>query len=173
MLLLSHGLDSLVQLLRLSGFGTHGLFSQLFREATPAQLVVAVLVIAVAAGTVEEILFRGYVQTRLSRRWGPGPAVIVTSLLFGAAHFDPVQGTAAVFLGLYLGAITEWAGSIRPAIFCHIVNNLFGTLLPTLLQIPDRAEVQVGSATVALLGLAALLPWLRRRLAGAGAGASA
>ncbi len=170
MLLLSHGLDNLVQLLRFSGYGTHGLFVQHFREATPAQLVVAVLVIAVAAGTVEEILFRGYVQTRLSRRWGPGPAVIVTSALFGAAHFDPVQGSAAVFLGLYLGAITEWAGSIRPAIFCHIVNNLFGTVLPTLLEIPDRPEVQAGSAAVAILGLAAALPWLRRRLQGSRAG---
>jgi membrane protease YdiL (CAAX protease family) len=166
MLLLSHGLDSLAQMLQLYGRGTQGLLVQAFREATPIQLVVAVLAIAVAAGTAEEILFRGYLQTRLSRRWGPRPAVIVTSLLFGVAHFDPVQGSGAVFLGLYLGAITEWTGSIRLAIFCHIVNNLFATLAPTLLDIPSGPEVQAGSVVVAVLGLAAALPWLRRRLQG-------
>jgi membrane protease YdiL (CAAX protease family) len=166
MLLLSHGLDSLVQLLRFSGYGVHGLFFELFSEATPAQLAVAVLVIAALAGTVEEIVFRGYLQTRLSQRWGPGPGVIVTALCFGAAHFDPVQGGAAIFLGLYLGAVTEWTGSIRPAIFCHVVNNLLGTLGPALLPIPDRPATLAGSVAVAALGLTVALPWLRRRLHG-------
>jgi len=52
----------------------------------------------------------------------------VTSLLFGLNHWDLVQGTFAVAIGIYLGYLTERTGTIWPAIFCHAANNSLATL---------------------------------------------
>lgn len=88
----------------------------------------AVLVIGIAPGIAEELLFRGYIQTRLSKRWGPAWAILATSLLFGLNHWDLVQGTFAVAIGIYLGYLTERTGTIWPAMFCHAANNALATL---------------------------------------------
>lgn len=88
----------------------------------------AVLAIGIAPGIAEELMFRGYIQTRLSRRWGPVAGVLVTSVLFGAMHLDPIHGAFAFALGVYVGYLTEWTGSIVPAMVCHAVNNTYQTL---------------------------------------------
>ena len=77
-------------------------------------------------GFGEEILFRGYVQSRLNRalgrpflfygvRWGFG--VIVTAILFGSMHFFHGTGTLwwglwTIFGGLVLGFLREKTGSV-------------------------------------------------------------
>lgn len=91
-------------------------------------LAAFVLVIGIAPGFAEEALFRGYAQTRFSRRWGPGVGVFLTSVAFGVMHMDLVWGMFAFSLGLYLGHLTERTGSILPAIVCHAGNNVFSVL---------------------------------------------
>jgi membrane protease YdiL (CAAX protease family) len=77
---------------------------------------------------------------------------------------DAVQGPMAVLLGLYLGSITEWTGSIRPAIACHVANNLFGTLAPALVPFAPSPASHAISLAVSAAGLAIGIPWIRRRL---------
>jgi membrane protease YdiL (CAAX protease family) len=43
-------------------------------------------------------------------------------------HADPVHSPVAALLGLYLGWITERAGSILPAVIAHVVNNAMAVL---------------------------------------------
>lgn len=164
MLLLSHSLDTLLQLTGLGDQGTLALLKDVFRDASPMRLVIAALVVGFLAGTAEEVLFRGFMQTRLTARWGPVAGVVVTSLCFGLVHFDIAQGSSAVLLGLFLGAITEWSGSLRPAIICHVTNNVLGTLAPALLQSLGAAGVSSATLAVGAAGLIILVPWLRRRL---------
>ena len=87
-----------------------------------------VLAIGVAPGIAEELLFRGYIQTRFSQRWGVGWGVLWTALLFGVMHLDFIHGVFAFALGVYLGYLTEWTGSIVPAMICHAANNTYQTL---------------------------------------------
>jgi len=77
-------------------------------------------------GFGEEILFRGYVQSRLNRafgrpfhnccvRWGFG--VIITAILFGSMHFFHGTGTLwwglwTIFGGLVFGFLREKTGSV-------------------------------------------------------------
>lgn len=79
-----------------------------------------------ATGFGEEILFRGYIQSRLNRAlgrpfsfcgvgWGFG--VIIAAILFGAMHFFHGTGTLwwglwTIFAGLVLGFLREKTGSI-------------------------------------------------------------
>jgi len=165
MILLSHGLDAAVHLAGLGDYGTLGLLSELFKSASALQLAAGGALIGVGVGTVEEMLFRGFIQTGLAGRLGAMRGVLAASLLFGAAHLDPVQGPMAVLLGLYLGSITEWTGSIRPAIACHVANNLFGALAPALIVLPPSPRSHALSVAISAAGLAIGIPWIRRRLA--------
>ena len=105
-------------------------FYELFEKAATQAPVSTLLVIAVLGPIAEEILFRGFLQTlayvrRLTPFWG----ILLTSILFGIFHRDLVQGLVAVFLGLYLGAISYHAGSILPSMLCHMAINGFSTIL--------------------------------------------
>lgn len=95
----------------------------------PVGKLVAIVVIGVAPGVCEEALFRGYVQTGFTRRWGPWRGALITGFLFGLLHFNLVQGLFAMVLGVYLGLLTERTGSVLPAMFLHGTNNVIATLL--------------------------------------------
>ena len=94
-----------------------------FSEMSGSQIVLAILIIGGMPGIAEEFLFRGYIQTRLTANWGAVLSILVTSILFGAAHFDRFQSPATFVMGLYLGFIAYRSGSIRPSMWCHAVNN--------------------------------------------------
>lgn len=164
MLCLSHALDSSIHLAGLGEDGTLGMLRDIFGGASPAGLIASMAVVALLAGVAEELLFRGFMQARFTARWGPLAGVVVTSFFFGLVHLDAVQGSAAAMLGLYLGALTEWSGSIRPAILCHVLNNAFGTLGPELLGGNESLTFHYASLAVAVIGLMLILPWLRRHL---------
>jgi len=84
-------------------------------------------------GFGEEILFRGYIQSRLNRalgrpfsfcgvRWGFG--VIIAAILFGAMHFFHGTGTLwwglwTIFGGLVFGFLREKTGSIVAPAIAH------------------------------------------------------
>ena len=86
-------------------------------------LIPLALIIGLTPAICEEILFRGYVQTRLSRSFGPIIGVIVASVMFAAFHMDLVHSVAVLPLGFFLGFVVARSGSIFPAMLAHFVNN--------------------------------------------------
>lgn len=124
----------------------------------------AVVVIGVLPGIAEELLLRGYVQTRLCERWGTRWGVIWTAVMFGVMHMDLVQGTFATAVGLYLGYITAKSGSILPAMVIHAANNSLATLLDRLpCEITGRTS-HVVLACIASLVLCVSVWFLHRRV---------
>jgi membrane protease YdiL (CAAX protease family) len=100
----------------------------------PAQLTIpsdpgaaaALFVLAVVfAPVTEELVFRGWLYTGLRFNWGVWPALLTTSVLFAAAHYEKTHlYTLAVFpVGLALCAIRECTGSVKASIFFHAINN--------------------------------------------------
>jgi len=124
----------------------------------------AVLAIGIAPGIAEELFFRGYVQTRFSRRWGPVVGVLVTALLFGVMHLDPVHGAFAFALGVYVGYLTEWTGSVVPAMICHAANNTYQTLVTAWGFDVSGAAANVAALVVAGLVLCLAIWHLRARV---------
>jgi membrane protease YdiL (CAAX protease family) len=95
---------------------------------TPLRLAVAVVVVALIAPVVEELAFRGLLFGWIEGRFGGWIAVVVTTILFGLAHSNPLspevgQILAATALGLPLGLARHWTGSLWPSIAAHAVNN--------------------------------------------------
>ncbi len=104
--------------------------------AWAAWLPLAIPAVVVQA-TSEELAFRGYLLQTLAARFGATlPAVLLTSGLFGLAHFDPSgagwYGVAAATLGgLALADVTRRTGNLSAAIGLHVANNLVSLLLVT------------------------------------------
>lgn len=114
-------------------------------------LVLLVFSIALVPGAVEELLFRGFVQGGLLGRWHPAVAIVVSSLLFGAAHLDLHQSVNAGVLGLWLGILAWRSGSLVPSMLCHAANNLIAL---SLMRVQDPADFE--GVTLAALILVSL-----------------
>lgn len=81
---------------------------------------------------VEELLFRGLIFNELAKyRNGLFP-IIISGLLFGLFHREPVQVVYATLLGFILGFVYSKTNSLPVVIFMHILNNLLSTLPPQL-----------------------------------------
>ena len=142
-------LDSLVALMGWTGWGVLGVMTDVVAGLSAPGILAAVVLVGLVAGTAEELFFRGFVQTRLSQRFGPKLAIGVTALAFGAFHCDPLHSPLALGLGLYLGWLTERAGSIVPAIAAHAANNALWVLLVAF------GPEGLSATTHVVLGLAA------------------
>jgi uncharacterized protein len=139
---------------QVSGLGEGGALktmSDAFRSVSGGWLVLAAVWLGTLPGLCEELFFRGYMQTRLSRRWGAWWGIAVTSLAFGLLHADVAHTPVTFVIGFYLGWITERAGTIVVAIFAHVVNNVVAVLAASLLQ-----ESPVAGLVILLVSVVAL-----------------
>ena len=153
------------QLARLTEFMT--VFS------TPAQFVVAMVVIGILPAIGEEVLFRGVLQRKLIEHWvNPHLAIWVAAALFSAIHMQFYGFLPRLLLGALFGYLYYWSGSLLIAIFAHFVNNGIMVLMLYLYQrklvdynIEDNTSVPWSAALVSLVVTAGLLYsfWQRRR----------
>lgn len=86
-------------------------------------VVLAVLVV-VFAPIVEEVFYRGLVLRAAARRWGSRTAIVVSSIWFGASHFQLVQFPALFGFGVVLAALAIRTGRLGPPIAAHAGFNL-------------------------------------------------
>ena len=109
---------------------------QMLEDIITAQTGLAAFITALLVGLLpgfcEEILFRGYVQGRLLKRWSPMAAILLSSLLFAVAHIDPLHVCAVFPTGIWLGVIAYRADSIWPTILCHFANNFLAVIVSNL-----------------------------------------
>ena len=101
----------------------------------PRQLMISLLLFAVLAPLVEELVFRGLLYGWVAGRWGSLPALVVSSLAFAAAHFEPAHIVLVLPLGLLFGWLRRRTDSLLPSLFSHILNNGFALLAAVYL--PD------------------------------------
>lgn len=103
------------------------------------EFILLVVAVVVVAAVVEEIVFRGLVQSSLAgamqghRRW---TVVLIAATLFAGIHFQYVNGVPAwqglpglFVLGVMLGWVYERSGSLWPAIGLHGAFNALNVLL--------------------------------------------
>lgn len=79
--------------------------------------------LVILAPLLEELLFRGYLLHRWTKKWGLPTGVLLSSAVFGAIHPDPlaiaVIGTG--FAALYLKTQSLWAPIVAHAFYNLIV----------------------------------------------------
>jgi uncharacterized protein len=96
---------------------------------SPADLVAMLIVIALLPAICEELFFRGVLQRlfiQICQR--PATGILVTALLFSAFHGQFLGFFTRALLGVILGAIYWYSGSIWPGIIAHFLNNALQVL---------------------------------------------
>ncbi len=107
-------------------------------------LVIAFVTIVVLAPLVEELLFRGILQSYLKSKLGAKAAILLSAFTFSLFHFSPSQGLGNVslclsllILGCYLGFLYERQRSLFASLGLHMTFNTVSTL--RILLAPETA----------------------------------
>jgi membrane protease YdiL (CAAX protease family) len=94
----------------------------------PHELILSLLLLAVLAPLVEELVFRGLLYGWIAGRWGGLAGLIVSSIVFAAAHLEPAHIFLVLPLGFLFGWLRRRTDSLLPSLCSHILNNSFALL---------------------------------------------
>lgn len=96
---------------------------------SPAELLLALVVIAVLPAVGEEIVFRGLIQKELYRGTrNIHVAIWFAAILFSAIHMQFYGFIPRLLLGALFGYLYFWSGNLLLAIIAHFVNNAVSIL---------------------------------------------
>ncbi len=87
----------------------------------------AILTSAVLPALTEELFCRYIFLPRLSA-FSKSGAVFASAIFFSLMHGNVLQIPYALIAGIFLGALTVASGSVLPAIFFHLFNNILSIL---------------------------------------------
>ncbi|MBI2589308.1 CPBP family intramembrane metalloprotease [Candidatus Saccharibacteria bacterium] len=97
---------------------------------TTPDKVIAFFALVILPPLGEETLIRGYLYSSLRARWRYLPAMLLTSLLFGAAHLTTgdsgilwAAGATTFVLSVVLVYLREKTGALYAPVLVHIANN--------------------------------------------------
>lgn len=114
------------------------------------------LLVGLTPAVCEELLFRGFAQTRLARTLGPLLGILIASACFAAFHWDPVHVLGVFPIGLFLGWVAWRSGSLFPAMMGHFVNNVTSVFAVVLGPDPESGTLASLPAVMAMLGMLAV-----------------
>jgi hypothetical protein len=117
------------------------------------ELLVALLVAAVAPALGEEMLFRGVLQPQLQKLFGNNAhiGIWVTAILFSAIHLQFVGFFPRMLLGALLGYLLWWSGSLWLPILIHFVFN--GTQVVGAYLYPEEVQIAMDSTEIEMPAL--------------------
>ena len=125
-----------------------------------SDLLFNILLIAIIPAIGEELVFRGYLQKKISKRLSNiHISIFITAVIFSAIHFHFQAFIARFILGLVLGYLFVWSKSIWLPILAHFINN-FQALLVSFFMLNNKLEIDHKleySNTQHTLGLFSLL----------------
>lgn len=136
--------DYVTQLIPTNGFWLGEIYKLYQEQFSKLMLdpVALIIMTAIIAPILEEILFRGIVMKGLlNNKVNPISAIIISALVFGIMHFNPWQFAGASLLGLVLGLVYYKTKSLLMPILLHAFNNLVSAILMLVCQSESFSEV--------------------------------
>ena len=131
---------------------------QMLNINSVGQLILCVLVVGVMAGLSEEMLFRGaMLRTMQDSRLGNHAVVWITAILFSAFHMQFYGFVPRMLLGVWLGYLFVWTGSLWVPIIAHTLNNSTVVLMSYL---SNKGVIPEGFGDNLGLPAAGSFPWL-------------
>ena len=92
-------------------------------------LLIALFTQAICAPLTEEITFRGLMLSRLNVSFPKWGGVLISSILFGVIHGNPVWFFYAALIGSVFCVVTNRTGSILATLLLHGLFNGLGTVI--------------------------------------------
>jgi uncharacterized protein len=132
---------------------------------SPVDLVNMLVVLALLPAVAEELFFRGILQRifiQMTRR--PWIGIIITSILFSALHGQFLGFLPRMVLGIVLGALYWYSGSLYPGMVAHFLNNAVQIILVYLSPEFLDKDIRFGAGIIAgsTLVVIALTWWMSR-----------
>jgi membrane protease YdiL (CAAX protease family) len=106
--------------------------SEFFGHGLGAPQLLVFLIIVVFLPAIEEWLFRGVLWRLTKKVVSPVLTFVVVSLLFAAAHWEPLHVLGLLPLSFFLGWLRLKTGELGPSTVAHMTNNLVACLLMLL-----------------------------------------
>lgn len=136
-------------------------------EAFPIYVfVLSFINLCILAPLWEEIFFRGILLRRFTLKWSPQKSIIISSLLFGVIHLNPLTMIFAFCMGCLLGYLYLKTKSLLVPIILHSFANFFGFLQFTYINRPKefmpetaalRSQLTISSVIFVVLFIALLV----------------
>jgi uncharacterized protein len=108
------------------------LFEELTRTLvqadSPIELMVVIMVIAILPSMIEELLFRGLIQSVFERLMSPVVSAILAGTIFGLFHMNPFEIVPLIGLGVFFGLLRYRSQSLWLPMSAHFFNNLAAVL---------------------------------------------
>lgn len=96
----------------------------------------------ILAPVCEELIFRGAIYNTLNKAFPSAASVILSALLFGFAHLNPIQSTYAFIVGLILCLVYIRFNSLWSSVLLHITFNYVGGYVD-FSQFSDRVRLGI------------------------------
>ncbi|MBL0233656.1 MAG: CPBP family intramembrane metalloprotease [Chitinophagaceae bacterium] len=144
----------------------------LLSHHTVKDLVLNLIFVAGLAAVGEELVFRGMIQRLLMKAFkSPWAGIIVSAILFSAIHMQFLGFLPRFLLGILLGAIYWYSGSLYAAMLAHFIYDAFvitvAYFMPETLKESDKPFdgnmlVFAAGAVVSLAIITYLLQWMKK-----------
>jgi membrane protease YdiL (CAAX protease family) len=95
----------------------------------PLLAVLVFLDVWLIAPLCEEILYRGLLWGAMERRsWNRWLILVITTVVFAAAHFELLRAPLLIVIGLPMGLARMLSGRLPASIIAHQINNFLPAL---------------------------------------------
>ena len=115
--------------------------------------------LALTPAICEELLFRGYLQRQVERKWGAMTSIVLVGVFFGLYHLRLTQVVPLSLLGIWMGYAVWASGSLWTGMLVHVLNNGFAVLVAAYVREQPDLDMAAVEETVVpwYLGLAGVL----------------
>ncbi|MFM7645316.1 MAG: lysostaphin resistance A-like protein [Sphingomonadales bacterium] len=121
-------------------------------------LLLNIIFVAGLAAVGEELLFRGVLQRMFFRQFGqPWPAILLAAFIFSSMHMQFYGFLPRFVLGILLGAVYWFSGSLWTAILAHFFYDAILIVLVYFNPVLLNEEPVVGPQTMMVSGLVSAL----------------
>jgi uncharacterized protein len=140
--------------------------SVFLKADSPLDVINNIFIIAVLPAICEEACFRGVLQRILIRTFkSPWAGIIVTAAFFSAFHMQFEGFLPRMFLGILLGAVYWYSGSLWASILAHFFTNgvqvVAASFYPKM--ITENPSVPFYAALISMVIVVGLLSVMRRQ----------
>jgi len=135
-----------------------GTLENILSMKTPSDLLESILLVGVLAAVGEELFFRGILQRILIGTFGrPWTGIVVTAAIFSAIHGQFLGFIPRMILGIILGALYWYSGSLLPAILGHFIFNSLQVVLVYTKVMDVSQQSTAGDKYLTITGIIALV----------------
>jgi uncharacterized protein len=135
----------------------NGMLENILSIKGPASLMMAIFMVGALPAIGEELFFRGILQKLFIQIFKSAwPGIIFTGFLFSAFHMQFLGFLPRMALGIILGALYWYSGSILTSMLGHFIFNTINILL-IYLKLADLDSKSGAGMVFSLIGLVCLI----------------